>query len=294
MSRISHYLILVAGIAVSFFAQLPPGLTHKTGQRVYNESPSKVSLTSNGGEKALEINNVTYEVTGDSLPGRPQGERLLLRQTNSSKQVLGEVGQDATTALEAWPLGTDLNHKPLYNLKVSGSGGSIVDGQLFVANRRLEEVEWWSVYRLGTGQHLFDTHVPLVTFSVGQDAVEPRYIGLEIPEDGSLKSLNLVAVISYASAEQVKNDFLLTCDDVDRASQLRSYSDTSRTISVSASSTLQGDMLPLEVRIAFRDNHSQELAGFSIPIAADDLDFAHAQLPSGLHLAPCRREAARR
>ena len=52
-----------------------------------------------------------------------------------------------------------------------------------MADRGLEEVAWWSVYRLGTGQHLFDTYVPVVSFSISREIMELRYVGLEVPPD---------------------------------------------------------------------------------------------------------------
>ncbi len=110
------------------------------------------------GSQTVEISNVIYEVTSEIVPGRP-GKRLLLRQTQRSKQVLDEIGMEGETTLEAWPLGVDVREKPLYTIKTSGVGGRTLDGALFVANRQIEEVEWWSVYVLGTGEHLFNTYL---------------------------------------------------------------------------------------------------------------------------------------
>ena len=79
---------------------------------------------------------------------------------------------------------------------------------MIVIDRGLEEVEWWSVYRLGTGQHLFDTYVPLLGFSISSAEVDLRYIGLEVPPDNTpdprLKRPDIVAVVTYASEARVK------------------------------------------------------------------------------------------
>ena len=109
-------------------------------------------------------------------------------------------------------------------------------GALFVIDRGLEEVEWWSVYQLGTGKHLFDTYVPLGGFSISREMFERRYLGLEIPPDDAndarLKQPNLAGVVTYASADGLKREALLTCDDAKQAQLLRSYVDSTRTVSL--------------------------------------------------------------
>src|SRR5579872_330866 len=118
MNQVGKSLMLAGGVALSFFAQQPPRANSKAAA-LDAQSPSTVSLRADGDQQTLEINNVVYEVTGDYVPGRPQGERILLREKTSSKQVIGDIGQEAITTLEAWPLGVDLHQKPLYTLKVS-------------------------------------------------------------------------------------------------------------------------------------------------------------------------------
>jgi len=288
MKQFRQVLILTGGLILSFFAQQPPK-AKGTPAALRVQSASTVSLSAPGDEQTLEITNVAYEVSSDSVPGRPSGERLLLRKTTASKQILGEKGQEATATFEAWPLGVDPKQKPIYAVKVSGVGGDTVDSALIVADRGLEEVEWWSVYRLGTGQHLFDTYVPLVTFSISAEFVESRYIGMEVPPDDAadarLKRPDVVAVITYASQERVKREALLTCDDPKRAPLLRSYWDETRTVSV------PNEVPTRVVRITFRANSLSPPTplSLSIPITNDDLDIAHAQLPAPLHLTPWKR-----
>jgi hypothetical protein len=288
MKQLAKYMILGFGLVLSFVAQGPSRAnTRATAMRA--QSASSVSLNARGNEQTLEINNVAYDVTGDSVAGRPRGQRLLLRKTMSSKEVLGDKGIEATTTLEAWPLGMDLNQKPLYTVKVSGTGGQTVDNALYVAARGLEEFDWWSVYRLGTGQHLFDTDVPLLSFSISRDVMESRYVGLQVPpddvKDARLKRPNVVAVITYASEARVKKELLLTCDDPRQAADLRSYSDVSRTVSVDDSRP------PHTLKIAFRPNVFATPApvNITIPLAGDSIDLAHAQLPPYLHLAAWKR-----
>jgi hypothetical protein len=287
MNQSARYLILAGGILVSFFVQRPPAAASKAASKVADmraQAASTLSVASKGDEQTLEINNVTFEVTGDHVPDRPQGQRLLLRKSTRSKYVLGDEGQEATVTLEAWPLGADLRQKPLYTTKVSGVGGQTVDAALFVADRGLEEVAWWSVYRLGTGQHLFDTYVPLVSFSISREVMEMRYVGLEVPPDDAadvrLRRPEVVAVLTYASEATVKKEFLITCDNRNQAAELRSYSDTTRTVSVTEGRP------PHALQIAFEANPPLHI---TIPLAGDDLDLAHAQLPRTLHLAAWNR-----
>ena len=284
MHQAGRYLMLAGGVVVSFFAQQPP-----RPAPVHAQSTSSVALSAKGDDRTLEINNVSYEVTADFVPGRPRGERLLLRKTTSSKQILGEIGLDSTTTLEAWPLGADPKQKPLYVVKASAVGGQSVDSALFVAERGLEEVSWWSVYRLGTGQHLFDSYVPVISFSISRETLASRYVGLEVPPDDTadarLKKPNVVAVLTYASEAGVKREALLTCDDPRQALLLRSYPDTTRTLSTSEGHP------PLSLKLTFESNYPSPPSpvNITIPLTGDDLDLAHAQLPPHLHLTAWKR-----
>ncbi len=289
MNPFSRSVALAAGVAVSLFAQQPPRVIPKPPVPLRTQSASTVSLSARGDEQTLEITNVVFEVTGDSVPGRPPGERMLLRKTASSKQVLGDMGLEGAVTVEAWPLGVDPKQRPLYTVKVSGSGGESVDGTLMVIDRGLEEVEWWSVYRLGTGQHLFDTFVPLLSFSISTEILDLRYVGLEVPPDNTadprLKRPDIVAVVTYASEARVKREAMLTCDDPKLAPILRSYADATRRLS------LPPEIPPRSVAIGIWKNDPSRPAPLSviIPIVNDDLDLVHAQLPAHLHLTAWKR-----
>src|ERR1039457_6669414 len=139
---------------------------------LHAQSASTIDFSSAAdGSETVDIRNISHEVTGTQVPGRPPGERLLLRKTTHSKQVLGDIGLDATVTLEAWRLGEDPRQKPLYTLTVAGEDARTIDNALLAVSRGLEETEWWSVYKLGSGQHLFDTYVPLLSFSISRETV---------------------------------------------------------------------------------------------------------------------------
>ncbi|MGA3257838.1 MAG: hypothetical protein ABSE35_03080 [Bryobacteraceae bacterium] len=250
---------------------------------------STVTLTKVGDTEELDITNVTYEVTPTYVPGRPGAERLLLRQTCTSQAILEEPEWGATTVLEAWPLGASLSQKPIYTIKATGTGGRTVDGSLFVIERGTGELEWRSVYQLGTGQHLFDTYVPLVGFSISREALEMRYIGFEVPPDdvadARLKQPNVVGVITYASAEGKKHEALLTAATPKTAAELRSYSDATRTVSVVEGATPKG----IRIFISHNAPSPANPISLTIPVAADDIDVEHAQLPAGFRLSRWKR-----
>ena len=271
-----------------------------SGSAISAQSPSSFSYgPSPDGSKNVEIRNVTYEYTGTGIPGRPTDERLLLRKTVHSKASIDDIGVDASVTLEAWPLGADLKQKPLYSLNVAGTGGRTLYPDLFVADRGLEEVDWWSVYKLGTGQFLFDSYVPLVSFSIRRDVLTTRYAGLEVPpddvKDARLKEPRVVAVVIYASPDRVVREALLTCDDVKRAQLLRSFSDSTRTLTELEDEVSGPQKRGVEPRRSLKlsivQNYPSPPAPVDIviPIQGDDLDLPHASLPAGLHLAAWRR-----
>jgi len=236
---------------------------------------SSYRYTVKGDEKTIEITNVNYEVTSSGL---------VLRETTHSKQVLGDIGMDATTTTEAWKLGVDFKQKPLYAVTVAGMDSRIVEGEVFVVSRGLEETQWWSVYKVATGAHLFDTYVPLVTVPINRESVTMRYAGLEVPgddhKDARLKEAHVVAVLSYASAAKVIREVLITCEDPKQAKLLRSFAEETRGMTQS-----QG------LRITFSQNFPLPAATVAlvIPILGDDLDLAHAQLPPHMHVAAWKR-----
>jgi hypothetical protein len=274
----SAVFFLIAGIAIA-----------QTHQPFQTQSPASVTYGVNkDGQQTVEITNVAYEVTSTGVPGRPQDVRLLLRTSTRTKQVVDEIGMEASTTVEAWPLGVDPKQKPLYSLKVAGMDSKSVDGALLVVLRGLEDTEWWSVYKLGTGERLFDTYVPLLGFSIRRDIQTMRYAGLEVPADdaadGRLKDPHVVAVLTYASAERVLREALITSDDPKQAQTLRSFADASRSVALVETPARA-------LKIAINQNYPSAPATVSItvPIVQDDLDVAHAQLPTHLHVAPWKR-----
>ena len=282
-------------------AQTAQPRQNRMSRPVEAESSSSISSArAADGSQFLEIRNVVYEVTGTDIPGRPSRDRLLLRKTTHSKETLGDIGVDATILLEAWRLGDDLRQTPVYTISSSGTDGHAMDNAIFVASRGLEEVDWWSVYRLGTGQHLFDSYVPVVSFSISKQFLITRYVGLEIPPDDTtdtrLKQPNVVAVLTYASAERVLREALVTSDDAEEAVELRSFADETRSIAM-----LEGEYTPRPngkprepsrtLRLAFSGNYpsASNTKQVLIPVEGDDLDLTRAQLPAKMHVSAWRR-----
>jgi hypothetical protein len=254
------------------------------------QSASSISLTvANKDEPTLKIANTVYEMAGGGIPGLPAGKRLVLRKTTRSTEVIGDMDIESAITVEAWPFGADLKQKPLYSLTVSGTRCDTIDSDLLVVSRGLAEVEWWSAYRLGTGARLFDTYVPLVKFSISRDTVTTRYVGLEVPEDDAadarLKEPHVVAVLTYASAERVMREVLVTASDPKQAAQLRSFADEAREV------TLTGHAPALGLKLSFSQSYpaAPQTVTVTIPIVHDDLNIAHAQVPAGIHLAAWKR-----
>jgi hypothetical protein len=106
-------------------------------------------------------------------------------------------------------------------------------------------------------------------------------------KDTRLKQPNVVAVLTYASEDHVIREALLTCDDPRKAALLRSYADTSRTLSL-----LEDPSQPtrtLKLYLSANYPSPPDPVGIRIPVRNDDLDLTHAQLPPQMHLTPWRR-----
>ncbi len=270
-------------VAVLVAQQPPPVAPAKPVQAqsysTYTESANK------DGQKIVDIHNVRYEVTGAGVPGLKPDQRLLLRISTRNRQVIDEPGVRATATLEAWPLGTDPKLKAMYSATITGTDAQVVDNAVWVVSRGLEETEWWTVLKLATPQRLFDTYVPLVHFSVSREMLMERYAGLEVPPDDTreikLRDPHVVGVLEYASGDGLILEALITCDDMERAKLLRSYADSSQ--------SLTGSMEGLTLSISQNFPSPPNTITINVPIVNDNLDLARARLPAGIHIAAFKR-----
>jgi len=282
---------LTATFIIAATLGLSGGLAGAADSAGSAQATSSFTSGEQDGAKTLDITNVTFETTNSFVPGRPQDERLLLRKTAKSREVVGDEGIEATVTVEAWPLGTDVTTKPLYSVTLEGLDATTEDSAVLVFNRGTEEVDWWSVYKLGTGEPLFDSYVPVLHLSLSRDVQTVRYVGFEVPPDDAanakLREPHVVGVLTYASSDKVLRQLLLTCSDAKRAAELRSFADTVRTLTLEE----KGDTVPqpaqtLHLRWSAWYPSPPNPVMASIPIAADDLDSAHAHLPACMKVQP--------
>lgn len=276
-------LLLGAGLAS---APVRSDDAHRSAQ-----ATSSFELSTEGDQQSVEISNVTFETTGTNVPGRPTDERLLLRTSTHTREVIGDEGMDASVTVDAWPLGSDPAAAPLYTVTRDGVSATVVDGALLVFDRGTEDVSWWSVHALGTGAAMFDSYVPLVRFSLSREVQEMRYAGLDVPPDDAaderLRDPHVVGVLAYASPERVLTRALITCTDPERAALLRSYWDTERALTVEHGEEA-GAVPALSLRIGWAETSpsAAKPISASVLLASDKLDLEHAQLPDCMALAP--------
>ncbi len=248
------------------------------------QAASTVAVSVKDGAKTINITNVEFELVN---------QRLLLRKTSHSKQVVGDMWEEASVKVEAWPLDAGIKSKPLYALQVSGSDARVLKSEVLQISRGLEEVEWWSLYRLENGAHLFDTYVPPVVFSISEEILTLRYAGLEVPpddaKDARLRALNIVGVLTYASADRVISEVLITCDDPAQATLLRSYTDSSHSIRLSGPEKAGGQPAALIVLISPAFPNVGSSVVVAIPLRNDKLDLSQVVLPEGLHVNVWKR-----
>jgi hypothetical protein len=298
------------GLALVMAGLLSPAVPAQAAEapaKVSAQSTASFALSVKDGETIVDITNVAYDTTGTYVPGRPTDERLVLRTTVRRREVIGDKGVDENVTVEAWPLGTDLAKQPLYAVTLEGAGASIEDNGILVFDRQTEEVAWWSVYGLGGGAAMFDSHVPLLSFSITGEVQTLRYAGLEVPPDDAadprLAEPHVVGLVSYASADKVIRQALITCDDPERARALRSYWDTTRELGLEqgpprakAPDAKAGrpawpdPTLTLKLTWSAEPPDPPQPVTALIPVAeGDDLDLAHARLPAGMHIAAWTR-----
>lgn len=264
------------------------------------QATSSFGFETKDGQQIVTITNVTFQAIDPYIPGRKGNDRLVLRMTTQTKEAMDDIGVAGKVTVEAWPLGADLAQKARYSISLEGTGAEVMNQSVLVFDRGVEEVSWWSVYSLGKGQHLFDTYVPMIEFSISREFDTPRFVGFETrPDDTADKRLrdpHVVGVLSYASAERVIRETLLTCDDPKRADNFRSYADETREVAL-----VEGPVPPAKgretpeptrtLKITFSQSYpaSPNPVSALIPVAKDDLDLASAKLPPCLHAVAWKR-----
>lgn len=284
--------LLLVGPAAS--APAPPAAP------VTAQSASSFAYETKDGAPTITITNVTFRAIEPYLPGRKDSKPLVLRMATRTTEVIGDIGIQGSVTVEAWPLGADLSQKPSYGVTLEAAGAEVMNQSILAFDRGLEEVPWWSVYDLENGQHLFDTYVPVVEFTISREFDTPRFAGLETPPDNAadkrLTDSHVVGVLTYASAERVIREALLTCDDPKRAADFRSYSDAERTLSL-----VEGPVPPAKgntppeptrtLKLIFSQSYPSPPNPVTVlvPIGKDDLDLANAKLPPCLHATAWNR-----
>jgi 2-phospho-L-lactate guanylyltransferase (CobY/MobA/RfbA family) len=109
---------------------------------------------------------------------------------------------------------------------------------------------------------------------------------LSAPRRPSVITISLghvVAVLTYASAERVIREALITCDDAKQAQLLRSYADSERTVTREPSGAIK-------ISISQSYPSPPNTIAITIPVAKDDLDVTHAQAPARIHVAAWKRQ----
>ena len=180
--------------------------------QVFAQSASSLTVTGKQGEEAVAIRNVSYELAA----------KTVLRKTEQTRQVIGDKGMEASTLIEAWPLGVDRKEKPKYTIKVEGVDARSLNYDLLIVTRGLEDTQWWSLYRLADGKPLFNTFVRPIHIP---DTM--TYAGYDVPADGDprLKNPKLIGVIHLAGAEGTPRRIEIHANDAKRALVLRSFAD---------------------------------------------------------------------
>lgn len=295
-------LLLLLLLTPGACAQAPPkpATTEAPAKPGAAQATSTFSYDVIDDQQIIAIANVAYQVLDPYFPDRKQTQRLVLRTTTRTKSVIDEIGIEGSVTVDAWPLGTGLDRPPLFSVKQEAVSVAVMNQSVLVFDRTVEDVPWWSVYSLDQGRHLFDTYLPVTEFSVSREFETPRFVGFEVPPDdatdGRLKEPHVVGVLTFASAERVIREALVTCDDPDRAAVYRSYADETRELALDVGPVpaAKGKEYPeptrtLKLTISQSFPAPPEPVSALIPVAGDDLDLAHAKLPACLHATAWKR-----
>ena len=93
-----------------------------------------------------------------------------------------------------------------------------------------------------------------------------------------------MGVLTYASAERVMREALITSDDPKQAQMLRSFADANRRVAF-----VETPARALKISISQNYPSAPATISLTIPIVNDDLDLTGAQLPAQLHITAWKR-----
>lgn len=210
--------------------------------------------------------NVSFQTMHVAVPGDPRPRRLLLRLEVTNADVFASRPGEGRVRLDAWPLDgvDDVKRPALYTIVAPGRTATLSeDGTLAVehGSRR-------SVYALATGLWLYDWEAPPASY-VG-DGERRRVVALAAVEEDMPPGS--IAVLTLATNQTVLKRVMIVADDPTRARLLRSSIGMIRPVPRLDDATRRTIDLSLPA------------GQMRIPVAGDDLDITHAQVPQGLRL----------
>lgn len=253
---------VVGGVGVALWLARGPLWTTLSGHSYF-------AIRDEDGRLAGKTVNVGFHLLPLPASGDTPARRLLLRLEVASSEFAAPNG-DERVRLDAWPLegAPDLKRRPLYTLTVPGRAATIdPDGTLTV-----ERGGRHSAYALGNAAWLYDSDVPVATFTGAGE--RKRVVALAVADDDL--GAGATGVLAYASAERAIRRLVIAAADPMRGRALRTAVALTRPVT----RIDDGSERVLEVPLP---------AGtLRIPFVGDDLAIERAEIPDGLSLAEIR------
>ncbi len=259
-------------------------------------APSTVSVETEGTVVTVRRLNRRFDLAGPDIVGLNPEQRLLLRTEIETTEALGEKGMEGEVRVAAWPLDANPDAAtPLFTIAASGSDGRVIDNDVYVVERGVDEFDWQSAYSLASGNKLFDATVPWLRAANGGYWNERRYVALaqvfDDADDAALHDDRAVALLSYVARDRMLDQLVIKAADVERARFLRSVVDQRvklgwRGKAIKAA-TADGAMPdPKAGRLAISVAFAPDGATLEIPVRANGFDPKKARLSNGLSLEP--------
>ncbi|EME67806.1 hypothetical protein H261_21631 [Paramagnetospirillum caucaseum] len=226
---------------------------------------SAFSMRDERGRITSKLVNTTYSVVSVPITGEPRPRRTLLRQ----RVTVGDDGE-GRASLSAWLVGapSELRKPPLYHISVTAHAASLGDDFLFWTERGGRR----TAYSLANGDWLFDSDLPLATFTFEPEA---RRMAALSQADEEYSSRGGVAVFTYAAPGRVLRRVVLVVDDPMRAGMLRATLSATKLVTYT-DEVMGGRVVELPLGSG----------AVRIPVTPNDMDIRRALVPPGMRLVP--------
>jgi hypothetical protein len=188
---------------------------------------AEVQVTGPADALTFTLTSQSYVLTGEVASTRGRRERILLDVATVTRETRGEKGIQGTVEISARV--ADRQMPLLYSLRLPARAAALDESGLIAADLDDCCTFYRGYYDATTGERLFESSVPIASLALEGRRFKRRVAAfvakMDGNEDHSSWGDNAIGLISYAAADRVIQQVLVSAEDPITARRLRSLDD---------------------------------------------------------------------